>query len=206
MYDSGTKRFNAVDVVKGNVEEPRRYNRYVYCTDNPINYTDPTGEEAKITTPPGRPNHPTEHPSSTGSLSVYDKDAGKNRMIPIYVPKIVDGGNTGIVPSGYTKENEYTTSWFSKNFDWPKFFAGIKGSQNNKWEFAGASLAASMLNSVSNSLSITTYRLRVTISKNKSYSTIKRATIEFGMDVGRITELAGSYFHIIKCAFSNNPD
>ena len=43
MYDSGTKRFNAVDVVKGNVGASATFNRYTYCLDNPFAYIDPLG-------------------------------------------------------------------------------------------------------------------------------------------------------------------
>ncbi|MGI8784054.1 MAG: RHS repeat domain-containing protein [Acidobacteriota bacterium] len=44
-YWSGAGRWLGVDPVLGNVFNPQRLNRYAYCINDPINYTDPDGAE-----------------------------------------------------------------------------------------------------------------------------------------------------------------
>jgi RHS repeat-associated protein len=43
MYDPKTARFLQEDTYGGNAEDPLSLNRYTYCHNNPIKYTDPTG-------------------------------------------------------------------------------------------------------------------------------------------------------------------
>ena len=43
LYDSGVKRFDAVDVVKGDVYLPETINVYMYCVDNPLSFIDLDG-------------------------------------------------------------------------------------------------------------------------------------------------------------------
>jgi hypothetical protein len=43
MYDTGIGRFTSRDPVRGNSEEPLTLHRYLYCQNEPVNGTDPTG-------------------------------------------------------------------------------------------------------------------------------------------------------------------
>lgn len=42
-YDSSTARFLTEDTFRGNYDDPLSLNRYTYCHNNPIMYTDPSG-------------------------------------------------------------------------------------------------------------------------------------------------------------------
>ena len=45
-YDPGTGRFVSEDRYSGNIADPLSENRYVYASDNPLRYGDPTGQSA----------------------------------------------------------------------------------------------------------------------------------------------------------------
>ncbi len=49
-YNSETGRFITVDPMKGQVSNIRSQNRYVYTQNNPLKYTDPTGNQVHILT------------------------------------------------------------------------------------------------------------------------------------------------------------
>lgn len=44
MYDPQLMRFTSIDPVRGKFQEPLTLHQYLYCINNPINYTDPKGE------------------------------------------------------------------------------------------------------------------------------------------------------------------
>ncbi len=48
-YDPHRGRFLSVDPVLGDPGDPQTWNRYVYARDNPLLYTDPTGEQIVVT-------------------------------------------------------------------------------------------------------------------------------------------------------------
>jgi len=48
QYDPHISRFTARDLVFGKFEEPLTLHRYLYCGDNPINYTDINGQWAAV--------------------------------------------------------------------------------------------------------------------------------------------------------------
>ena len=43
MYDAADKRFMAADPVRGDVSDPKTLTQYVYCVDNPVRFSDPSG-------------------------------------------------------------------------------------------------------------------------------------------------------------------
>ena len=43
-YQPQTGRFTSLDILEGDVTSPLDLNRYVYCRNNPVKYTDPSGE------------------------------------------------------------------------------------------------------------------------------------------------------------------
>jgi hypothetical protein len=45
MYDPQLMRFTARDPVNGRFKEPLTLHKYLYCLNDPINYTDPTGKD-----------------------------------------------------------------------------------------------------------------------------------------------------------------
>ena len=45
FYDPGTGRFTTMDTYEGSPQDPQSLHKYTYCTDNPINYKDPTGHD-----------------------------------------------------------------------------------------------------------------------------------------------------------------
>ena len=45
-YDPQIGRFTSLDIKEGNIASPLDMNRYVYCRNNPIKYSDPSGESA----------------------------------------------------------------------------------------------------------------------------------------------------------------
>jgi RHS repeat-associated protein len=59
-YSPWLNRFLSVDPVLGEVESPQSWNRYAYVRNNPLKYTDPSGEAAVLKTPGGigSPTHP----------------------------------------------------------------------------------------------------------------------------------------------------
>ncbi|NLB81911.1 MAG: hypothetical protein GX800_09975 [Clostridiaceae bacterium] len=42
-YDPKVGRFTSLDIIRGNISNPQGMNRYVYCVNNPVNYTDSSG-------------------------------------------------------------------------------------------------------------------------------------------------------------------
>ena len=48
-YQPQTGRFTSLDILEGDVTSPLDLNRYVYCRNNPVKYTDPSGENAAAT-------------------------------------------------------------------------------------------------------------------------------------------------------------
>jgi RHS repeat-associated protein len=57
LYDAESRRFMAVDPVKGSVISPITMNPYVYVMDNPLRYTDPTGMATDAGGGGGTPKH-----------------------------------------------------------------------------------------------------------------------------------------------------
>jgi RHS repeat-associated protein len=47
-YEPATGRFITQDPKKGDMREPATYNQYIYCRNNPIRYTDPSGLDIYI--------------------------------------------------------------------------------------------------------------------------------------------------------------
>ena len=47
-YDPTLGRFYALDPELGRISQPQTLNRYVYCADNPMIHTDPTGRDAEL--------------------------------------------------------------------------------------------------------------------------------------------------------------
>src|SRR5260370_11570184 len=45
VYVNRLGRFSAVDPVMGNTDNPQSLNRYAYVVDDPIDFTDPTGDD-----------------------------------------------------------------------------------------------------------------------------------------------------------------
>ena len=43
-YDPSIGRFTSIDAIEGKISQPLDMNQYVYCRNNPIRYSDPTGE------------------------------------------------------------------------------------------------------------------------------------------------------------------
>lgn len=43
FYDADTKRFVAIDPLKGNITDPLSLVSYIYCVDNPLRWVDPLG-------------------------------------------------------------------------------------------------------------------------------------------------------------------
>ena len=47
FYDPNIGRFISIDPLMGNSKSPQTLNRYVYCSNNPLTHTDPTGEKGQ---------------------------------------------------------------------------------------------------------------------------------------------------------------
>jgi len=47
-YDAGIGRFISADTVISDPMNPQAFNRYSYCLNNPLKYTDPLGHEVDI--------------------------------------------------------------------------------------------------------------------------------------------------------------
>ena len=47
-YDPFTARFLSQDTYRGDIEEPDSSNLYVYCSNDPVNFEDPSGHKKKI--------------------------------------------------------------------------------------------------------------------------------------------------------------
>jgi RHS repeat-associated protein len=50
FYDPGTGRFTTMDTYEGSPQDPQSLHKYTYCTDNPVNYQDPTGHDSLVET------------------------------------------------------------------------------------------------------------------------------------------------------------
>ncbi len=53
-----------------NVADPQSWNKYAYARNNPLRYTDPTGEEATVTTSCNQ-DHTTCQVNVTASIAIY---------------------------------------------------------------------------------------------------------------------------------------
>ena len=49
FYDPGTGRFTTMDTYEGSLQDPQSLHKYAYCTDDPINYHDPSGHDGELT-------------------------------------------------------------------------------------------------------------------------------------------------------------
>ncbi len=45
FYDPGTGRFTTMDTYEGSPQDPQSLHKYLYCSDNPVNYHDPSGHQ-----------------------------------------------------------------------------------------------------------------------------------------------------------------
>jgi RHS repeat-associated protein len=94
-YDANIGRFISADPVVPNFIDPQSYNRYSYCVNNPLKYSDPTGNIPVQRPPePRRPDEPPPEPPvnpnpdpSEPELPIAPKNAETN---PLYLyPPIV---------------------------------------------------------------------------------------------------------------------
>jgi RHS repeat-associated protein len=70
-YDPDLGRFITRDSLMGHVSNPQRLNRFAYCQNNPLSYTDPWGESYKPTEPCIEGGGDVDEPEITGD-PVYE--------------------------------------------------------------------------------------------------------------------------------------
>ena len=90
MYANDLGRFTSIDPIimaKERLRMPQRLNLYIYTTNNPLNFTDPTGEDVAVN-------------GSDSDITLYENDLNKRLEKSKLKVKVVDGKLTvvGKVP------------------------------------------------------------------------------------------------------------
>ena len=97
-YNPVWGRFINADSILGSNKDVSKYNLFVYCGNNPVNFSDPTGHEPSV--PPLSPgaqaakdrweaNQP-QVPMSPGAQAAYDRDHPQGPVAPPYFKIAVD--------------------------------------------------------------------------------------------------------------------
>jgi RHS repeat-associated protein len=75
-YDPLLARFTQPDDIISDLSDPQTYNRYAYCVDNPLRYTDPSGHEDVLTGASGRELLQDEDPDAHAVVESAKQSAG----------------------------------------------------------------------------------------------------------------------------------
>jgi RHS repeat-associated protein len=115
-YDPETGRFLTRDSLRGNAISPQSQNRYAYCLNNPVKYTDHWGLFEKKFTIEGSSGGPREEEVKKGKAELVDppeKQLDYEKGFILIDGEVAKQGNVGVATAGYYEYvNDYSMPYF----------------------------------------------------------------------------------------------